>query len=129
MIHIPLITQPSRLHVIRYIQFINTTQQTPKIDNQQTQNRRRRQHTYPRTIEVYFIEVPSVFTQRRPIIQFTPIFLIQAIFSILAKSNTTYKFQTCNKSYRLGSDFHCRGCSRIELCSTFLDSDESNKLE
>ena len=74
MIHIPLITQPSRLHVFQNIQLTNSKTQTPQVDNSQTQNRRRRQHTYPRTIEVYFIEVPSVFTQRRPIIQFTPIF-------------------------------------------------------
>jgi len=36
MIQIPIITQPSRLHVFLYTQSINSKQQTPKLDNHQT---------------------------------------------------------------------------------------------
>jgi len=36
MIQIPIITQPSCLHVFLYTQSINSKQQTPKLDNPQT---------------------------------------------------------------------------------------------
>ena len=36
MIQIPIITQPSRLHVFLYNQSINSKQQTPKLDKPQT---------------------------------------------------------------------------------------------